>query len=130
MSYFDTRAARIFVPVALAMVVVVTSCVDGPAAPDEVANPTFGPTLAFVPMFSLVGPGGEPRAASRLGGGIRPGEPLPVRGATCVDERDRDRQDRGPSESLPALNRTRPIGFGRPALSLPQKSSLSATNIV
>ena len=38
--------------------VVVTSCVDGPAAPDEVANPTFGATLAFVPMFSLVGPGG------------------------------------------------------------------------
>jgi hypothetical protein len=96
MWYFDTRAARIFVPVALAMVVVVTSCMDGPAAPDELANPTFGPALAS--------------------------------GSSCFDERDRDRQDRGLPESLPALNRARLICFGR--LSLPQESSLSATNIV
>ncbi|MBT6375685.1 MAG: hypothetical protein P8L30_05630 [Longimicrobiales bacterium] len=130
MWYFDTRAARIFVPVALAMVVVVTSCMDGPAAPDELANPTFGPALAFVPMFSLVGP----RRVRSCG--AKSSKPpwgrhstwQTASGSSCFDERDRDRQDRGLPESLPALNRARLICFGR--LSLPQESSLSATNIV
>jgi hypothetical protein len=51
-----------------------------------------------------------------------------VHRGSCVDEQDRDRQDRGLPESLPTLNRTRLIGFGRLADPLSSAKRLAMCN--
>ena len=58
MSFCDSspRVFRRFL--AVFALVALTSCVDGPATPDEIANPNFAPQLAIAPVFSLVGPSG------------------------------------------------------------------------